>query len=470
MVFVVIVTLCNVAKGQLPTRQSVQFKLLKCSNDSQRVEILIDAVKRLWADKSENSIEDAILFATKSANISEKNKFKKASIVSYTWLSKLYKQKGELKEAAKYSAKAVSLNLQLSSEKDNQIDELEEEIYQKEKLIAEKEKILKDREDELKRKIQEVDSLSQDNQLKQRELSEKDKELYAKDTALYLQMLESKRREAELQLVNKDKELNELKLIKKQNENKYYLIISLLAVFLSGILIVLLLHSKRNSKKLSIQNKEIAEARNRSEELLLNILPQDVADELKTEGKATAKHYDKVTVLFSDFKDFTLITEKLDPNQLVAEIDFCFRKFDEITTKHNLEKIKTIGDAYLCAGGLPVPNESNPVDVINAAIELQTFMNNLKIERDAKGEFSFEVRIGIHTGPVVAGIVGVKKFAYDIWGDTVNTAARMEQNSEPGKINISGTTYQLIKDKFSCTYRGKVEAKNKGFIDMYFVD
>ncbi|MBK7149179.1 MAG: adenylate/guanylate cyclase domain-containing protein [Bacteroidetes bacterium] len=152
---------------------------------------------------------------------------------------------------------------------------------------------------------------------------------------------------------------------------------------------------------------------------------------------------------------------------MVTLINRYYRAFDAITERHNLEKIKTIGDAYMAVGGLPRENISNPWDVINAAIDIENFM---KVERLENPDRSFEVRIGVHTGPVVAGIVGVKKFAYDIWGDTVNTASRMEQHGEAGKINISETTYELIKDKFNCTYRGEVEAKNKGKLKMYFVD
>ncbi len=215
--------------------------------------------------------------------------------------------------------------------------------------------------------------------------------------------------------------------------------------------------------------RRTAAAKKKSEELLLNILPGEVAEEIKTTGTAKAKSYTMVTVMFTDFKDFTNISEKVSAELLVDEIHACFSGFDSIIQKYKIEKIKTIGDAYLCASGLPVSNYTHAVDMINAAFEIHEFMINRKKEKEARGEIPFELRIGIHTGPVVAGIVGVKKYAYDIWGDTVNVAARMEQNSEAGKINISGSTYELVKDKFSCTHRGKIKAKNKGEIDMYFV-
>jgi class 3 adenylate cyclase len=174
--------------------------------------------------------------------------------------------------------------------------------------------------------------------------------------------------------------------------------------------------------------------------------------------------------MFTDFKDFTEVSENISAELLVAEIDYCFSAFDNIIQKYKIEKIKTIGDAYICAAGLPVLNFTHPVEMINAAIEIRDFMLLRKTEKEAKGEIPFEMRIGIHTGSVVAGIVGVKKFAYDIWGDTVNIAARMESSGEAGKVNISGSTYKLVKDKFNCTYRGKIQAKHKGEIDMYFVE
>jgi class 3 adenylate cyclase len=218
------------------------------------------------------------------------------------------------------------------------------------------------------------------------------------------------------------------------------------------------------------ENKIITKDKQQYEELLLNILPFEVAQELKEKGKSEAKMFDHVTVMFTDFKDFTKIGEQMSAGQLVKEIDYCFSSFDKIIQKFGIEKIKTMGDSYMCAGGLPAINKTHATDVIHAAIEIRDFVLKHQKEREAKGETPFEIRIGINTGPVVAGIVGIRKFAYDIWGDTVNIASRMESGGEPGRINISGSTYEQVKDKFACTYRGKIEAKNKGEIDMYFVD
>lgn len=218
------------------------------------------------------------------------------------------------------------------------------------------------------------------------------------------------------------------------------------------------------------QRNKISKARRRSDELLLNILPGDVAEELKEKGSADAKLFDEVTVMFTDFKNFTQISEKLTPTELVAEIHTCFQAFDNIIGKHNIEKIKTIGDSYMCSGGLPIANNTHAEDVVKAALEIQQFMMKHLQQRKNEGKEIFEIRIGIHTGPVVAGIVGVKKFAYDIWGDTVNIASRMESSGEAGKVNISGSTYAQVKDKFKCIHRGKIQAKNKGEVDMYFVE
>lgn len=218
------------------------------------------------------------------------------------------------------------------------------------------------------------------------------------------------------------------------------------------------------------QKIKVSQEKKRSDELLLNILPEETAEELKSKGFAEAKSYDEVTAMFTDFKNFTIASEQLTAHNLVKEINYFYSAFDKIVSKYNIEKIKTIGDSYMCAGGLPVANKTNADDVIQAAIEIQDFMHKHKLEREAQNLPYFQLRIGIHTGPVVAGIVGIIKFAYDIWGDTVNVAAAMERQGVEGKINISGSTYEIIKHKYHCTYRGKIPAKNKGEIDMYFVE
>ncbi len=216
----------------------------------------------------------------------------------------------------------------------------------------------------------------------------------------------------------------------------------------------------------------IEKEKDRSENLLLNILPSEIAEELKAKGSADARDFDMVTILFTDFKGFTQASEKLSTKALIEEINVCFKAFDHICEKHGIEKIKTIGDAYMAAGGLPIPSEGSMKNTVLTALEMQAFISNRIIEKDELNEMSFKMRLGIHVGPVMAGIVGVKKFQYDIWGDTVNTASRMESSGEIGKVNISESTYTLLKDdpEFTFKSRGKIDAKGKGEMEMYFVE
>ena len=218
------------------------------------------------------------------------------------------------------------------------------------------------------------------------------------------------------------------------------------------------------------RTEELRAEKKRSDALLLNILPEEVAEELKAKGEADAKLIDQVTILFTDFKGFTSLSEQLTPAELVAEIDHCFKTFDGIVAARRIEKIKTIGDAYMAAGGLPDPTHGSPADVVLAALELQEFMTAYGAQRRAEGRPYFEMRAGVHTGPVIAGIVGVKKFAYDIWGDTVNTASRMESSGAVGCVNVSGATYELLKNDTRLRFepRGMVAAKGKGDMHMYF--
>jgi class 3 adenylate cyclase len=208
----------------------------------------------------------------------------------------------------------------------------------------------------------------------------------------------------------------------------------------------------------------------KTEALLANVLPKNTASEIMEKGKATKIKYNFVTVLFSDIQGFTKIAEEMNPEILIDELDKFFFYFDSVVEKFGIEKIKTIGDAYMCAGGIPEKNRTNPVEIILAALEMKAYMKNLKETSELEGMKYWDIRIGIHTGTVVAGVVGQKKLSYDIWGDTVNTASRMESSGEAGKINISGTTYEFVKEFFTCEYRGKMPVKYKGELEMYFVN
>jgi class 3 adenylate cyclase len=245
----------------------------------------------------------------------------------------------------------------------------------------------------------------------------------------------------------------EVDLLNEQKANQKILIFSLIAILaITGF-----------------YYSTVTKAKRRSDELLLNILPSGTAEELKQSGKVDAKKFDSITVMFTDFQGFTKYSQNLSPEVLVRTVDYYFSKFDEIIDKYGLEKIKTIGDAYMCAGGLPYETKDHPEKILNAAFEISKFMRDSK-ESNLGDLAHFNIRIGINTGPVVAGVVGRKKFAYDIWGDTVNVAARMESNSKEGKINISHNTYVLIKDSYECEYRGEIDVKNKGMMKMYFVN
>ncbi len=219
------------------------------------------------------------------------------------------------------------------------------------------------------------------------------------------------------------------------------------------------------------KQKEFVEAeRKKSEELLLNILPYETAEQLKKKGFAKSKLYKMVSILFTDFKDFSKLAEEMDSQALIEELNVYIQKFDEIIENHYIEKIKTIGDAYMCAGGLPLRNKSNPINVTLAGLEIQKAMKDFADEKRKNNERVWELRLGIHTGEAIAGVIGKKKFAYDIWGDAVNRASRMEQAGEVGKVNVSGATYEYIKELFDCTYRGKIDVKNSPDLDMYFVN
>jgi ligand-binding sensor domain-containing protein/class 3 adenylate cyclase len=240
---------------------------------------------------------------------------------------------------------------------------------------------------------------------------------------------------------------------------------------------------EEQKKKIEHQKKEVEEKKklleqekDKVEKLLHNILPEETAKELSEGGSTSARNYNRVSVMFTDFVGFTKIADKMDPIDLLNRLDMFFTKFDEIIEKWNLEKIKTVGDAYLCAGGMPIRTKENPIQTVLAGLEIQKYMREQAlaekgmVDKNGNPIEPWHLRIGINTGEVVAGVIGKKRYAYDIWGATVNLAQRMETNGKPGRVNISESTYEAIEPYFECTLRGEVMTKNSGLVNMYFVD
>jgi len=282
-----------------------------------------------------------------------------------------------------------------------------------------------------------------------------------------LYMIESNNTSDLLRTYLVQKKQTELDLSNQKRKNQRIIVYATASTLLFIVWLTIVLY--RKNKFVRATNKIITTEKQRSDNLLLNILPEDTAQELKDRGKVQAKRFESVSVMFTDFESFTKYAEQLPPEKVVTAVDFYFSKFDEIIGKYGLEKIKTVGDAYMCAGGLPLPTKDHAHKTVLAAFEIIKFVNEVKTA-DNQPLLLFDIRIGINTGPVVAGVVGNKKFAYDIWGDSVNIASRMESASISGKINISENTYHLVKDKFNCKFRGKIEVKNRGILKMYYVE
>ena len=270
------------------------------------------------------------------------------------------------------------------------------------------------------------------------------------------------RQQSEIVQLNYENELKTLEVEKAADQKKLFLSLMALMVIIIGGVSYLFQFARRKNKLISLEKE-------RSDELLLNILPDETAEELKNYGKVKAKEYELTTVMFTDFVDFTHYSGKMKSEDIVRSVDHYFSAFDSIVEKHGIEKIKTIGDAYMCVGGIPIADNDNADRVIKAAKEILDFVED-NINNPQDGIVPFKIRIGINSGPVVAGVVGLHKFQYDVWGDTVNIASRMESSCEPGKINISHTTYELVKEDYNCSYRGEKEMKNRGVMKMYYID
>lgn len=403
-------------------------------------------------------------------------KFLEGGVITvYQDLADIYysEKKNYQKASEKYRILFTRFSEYSSEVKDESIEVSKTKIENQrlnQQLLEKSQQALKNKQQALKNELQiqkvekEKDSLELANQRRKTEAAEREIRLRALRSENVKIQKDNELKANRLKLAEQDAKIKRSELLTTS-----FIIGFALVFVIIGVLFYSYRRQKRVNKIISRQQKEIVQEKERSETLLLNILPRQVADELKESGKASIRQYEMVSVLFTDFKGFTSIAEKITPVQLVRELETCFLRFDEIIEKYSIEKIKTIGDAYMAAGGIPTANLTNPLDVILAGLEMQHYMNDLKAKKQAAGEPYWELRLGINTGKLIAGVIGKKKFAYDVWGDTVNTASRMESSGEVGKVNISGKTYDLVKDFFVCEHRGKVTAKGKGEVDMYFV-
>jgi len=371
---------------------------------------------------------------------------------------KKFEEALEKAESEKNIQLQMNCHLELAELQDNVINykdalthyEAFSDLYRKQ--MSSKTKMLEDSVSGLKTDVQ--DGMVQ--------IEEKNNAIVAKDLAI--DSLTTEQLKAQLSILD-------LELTNKESENRKNILMFVIALFVLMVVFIGRAYILKRRGVVIMRNKnyQIVKEKEKSDNLLLNILPETIAEELKEFGRTTPLKYDLATVMFTDFKGFTKFSEKNSPEDLVALIDHYFSAFDSIIAKHKIEKIKTIGDAYLCASGIPEENPDHVRNMILAAFEFQEFVNNTSIEKQKTTGAHLEMRIGIHTGPLVAGVVGSRKFAYDIWGDTVNIAARMEQSGQPGSINVSNVVYEQAKDHFDFEYRGEVEAKNKGKMKMYFV-
>jgi class 3 adenylate cyclase len=418
-----------------------------------------------FTEKNKNKNFDAAIKQFKrSLQVAQQNNIFSSQLRSYELLADAYNEKGDNANAQMYRELSNQLK---STPNSNKIEKYDTE------LKATKEQL------EATITLNEAQKRSLQNRIF---TIEKEKSKLGKELTLQADSLERANSEAQIAETKAMAEEEQRKRIQTQ----LYFSYGGIAVLIIFSIFLFSLFRSRNiaNKKLAEQNiqikkqadelerrgKDLQKEKEKSEKLLLNILPAKVAEELKEKNYAAPRHYEMVSVLFTDFKGFTSIAEKMTPDEIIRELNTIFSEFDRICKEYNLEKIKTIGDAYMCAGGIPEPNSTNAIDAVSAALEMQQYMRVLAEKKQMRNEHYFELRLGINTGAIVAGVVGESKFAYDIWGDTVNLASRMESGGETGRVNISENTYDLVKHHFDCTYRGKISVKNKGEVDMYFVN
>jgi class 3 adenylate cyclase len=434
------------SKGDIDTALNFYNEAIKLReeiNDKRGLVTALEMAGYLYVLRDD--FKKAEELSRKSLEIAQEIKDKRGTAIAYLGIGKIKLAQKKYGEANNYLLKALALFEELSLLP--QIKKTSDQLYDSYKALNQGEKALYYL--ELSKTISDSLNIVETSQKLQQ--LEFEKQVLADSIAVAEE-------ERKMQLVHQ-KEIED----KEKTRN--------IILFITGLILLLSagLYSRLRYVRKSKAVIEMEKAR--SENLLLNILPAEIAEELKIKGKADARDFDLVSILFTDFIGFTETSEKLTASELVEEINACFQAFDHIMEKYKIEKVKTIGDAYMAAGGLPVPTDGSVRNTVLAALEMQEFIIKRKAEKLLSDKAAFDMRVGIHTGPVVAGIVGVKKFQYDIWGDTVNTASRIESNGQAGKVNISKATYDLLKNDsvFTFEYRGKIEAKGKGEIEMWFV-
>jgi len=406
-------------------------------------------------------LEESLIFLANSGN----NNLK---IDNYKMLEDIAVNEGDNASALIYKEKIRDMSLLSSKRKE------EQKLVQQNEALASNKRNLESKLKSLNNNVTSLEiakGVSDSLFYKQKMVSDSLSTKAKWDSILMIQQENSIiQQQSQLELQQSQLNFQESQLnLQKSQRNFSYALAGIVSLLLIGMVLRYFETSKHNAV-LQTKNELIEAERERSEGLLLNILPSLVANELKNSGIAKARSYKNASVMFSDFVKFGAIAQTLKPEELVGVLDFYFTSFDKIISKYNVEKIKTIGDAYMLASGLPNEDPNNPLEIVKAAIEIQDFVSKSKIDRQKKNLPFFDARVGVHTGPLVAGVVGHKKFAYDIWGDTVNVAARLENNCEPGRVNVSASTHEFIKSKYKCEFRGVIPVKNRDDVGMYYVE
>jgi class 3 adenylate cyclase/lipopolysaccharide biosynthesis regulator YciM len=428
-------------KGNYNKAMEYYKKAVDVLKNNPNAPFALNGIGKIYRDKGD--FDQALKFHNEALQLAQKLDVQQRVVESLEGLANAYEKKGDLNTALNYFVRAATLASDIKSNHN-----------------------LKDLYSEMASTYEKAGDYKSAYLYQTLFGSIKDT-LFNESTEKKLGVLQSEfdlqKKQNEIAILTKDKDLQAIS-IKRQKFAKNAFMIGLLLAFTIALLIYRNYLNKAKTHKILNQQKDEIEG------LLLNILPKEVAKELQTTGRATPRQYESVSVMFTDFQAFTVIADHMSPDELVAELDACFIAFDGIIEKYQLEKIKTIGDSYMCAGGIPIGDDNHALNMVKAGLEIQQYVADHNSSRIQKGLRPWGARIGIHVGPVIAGVVGKKKYAYDIWGSTVNIASRMESNGEPGRVNISHAVFDLVKDHYACSYRGKVSAKNIGEIDMYFIE